>query len=421
MELIKSNWVSDENSVHLQMPFSKVNKERRLVSGFATLDNDDRQGDVVTADASRQAFKNFAGNMREMHQPIAIGRLVNFKEDSFYDTKTDKFYNGIYVTAYISKGAQDTWEKVLDGTLTGFSIGGDIKDSSTEFVKEAGETGKNIRFIKAYQLVELSLVDNPANQLANVFSISKSQTGSVIKGMVADTEVVNVFWCVKDGLAKNSSSATAVCHMCDSTMENIGWFEKGENEADKVEETVNKFLRQGEDANATNTNGEGGVEKMTDEVKNETEETPEAPAETAATDEVATPEVTPEAAAPEGEATSEVANQEPDFEKMFDSLKASVNETLEKNQTAVQEAVSTVESKVAEVTKALDDKTSEFQKNLDELSEMLNGIKSEREGVEKRIDALESATAIKKSGDVVETEPEKKLQKGLWAGAILGE
>src|SRR5690349_22805924 len=156
MDLRKSHWEADANRVSLAMPISKIDKENRLVSGFATLDNVDTSKDVVTAEASKGAFERFRGNIREMHQPIAAGRLVDFKEEEFFHD--GEFYRGIYATAYISKGAQDTWEKVLDGTLSGFSIGGNIVEQETKFVKDAGPNGETIRYIEKYDLIELSLV-----------------------------------------------------------------------------------------------------------------------------------------------------------------------------------------------------------------------------------------------------------------------
>src|ERR1041384_3195986 len=123
-------------------------------------------------------FSRFRGNIREMHQPIAVGKMVDFREEEFYDPTTEKFYRGIFATVYVSKGAQDTWEKVLDGTLTGFSIGGNIVDAETQWNKDA-ET--NVRFIKDYELIELSLVDNPANQLANVLDRKSTADGQVMK------------------------------------------------------------------------------------------------------------------------------------------------------------------------------------------------------------------------------------------------
>ena len=128
MNIEKLHWSTDGDRINFSVPFTKVNREKRTVSGFATLDNLDQTGDVVTAEASVKAFEGFRGNIREMHGPSAVGKMLSFRPESFYDPKTGDFYNGIYVDVYVSKGAQDTWEKVLDGTLSGFSIGGKIRE-----------------------------------------------------------------------------------------------------------------------------------------------------------------------------------------------------------------------------------------------------------------------------------------------------
>jgi len=412
MELIKSHWVADGNRVSLNMPIAKVDKENRLVSGFATLDNVDTSDDVVTSEASKGAFNRFRGNVREMHQPIAAGRLVDFQEDSFYDSRSNKFYEGIYVTAYVSKGAEDTWQKVLDGTLSGFSIGGNIIDSSTEFVKEAGESGKTVRFIKEYDLVELSLVDNPANQLANVFSIVKSSDGTLMKGMVADTVVVNVFWCPADEIAKNSVAESEDCINCGHAMEQIGWFEQGEDDAVKTANTVATFLRQKEEDNAVtkqnDTHGEGGVD-MSEKIEKDADEVVTADNVDANEDEDSQVDEVASENDAEEEAPVEEVQAEPDFEKMFDDLKDSVKESIAKT-------VDAVEKKVEQATAAFDEKASEFEKSLGELSDKLESIKTEREDVSKRLDALEKASAIKKSGEVETTEPVTKARKSSFWG-----
>ena len=48
MNITKSSLTVDGNSVHMSMPFAKVDQEKRTVSGYATLNNIDSQGDVVT-------------------------------------------------------------------------------------------------------------------------------------------------------------------------------------------------------------------------------------------------------------------------------------------------------------------------------------------------------------------------------------
>lgn len=225
MEINKAHWSTKDGSIRLSMPINKVDQERRIVSGFATLDNLDKQGDIVPADASIRAFETFRGNIREMHQPKAVGKIVSFKEDKYYDAKTQKFYNGVYVSAYVSKGAQDTWEKVLDGTLTGFSIGGVVKDSEDVYDEDMG---KAYQVIKEYELSELSLVDNPANQFANVLSIEKGE----MTGFLAKAQIENVFWCRADDIVRMSEDSATSCPQCDKAMSNIGFVES--NDSDKA-------------------------------------------------------------------------------------------------------------------------------------------------------------------------------------------
>ena len=226
MNISKAQWVTDGDNVRFSMPIGKVDQERRIVSGFATLDNIDKQNDIVTTEASLAAFKKFRGNLREMHQPSAVGKVVSFKEDRYFDPTTKKFYSGVYVSAYVSKGAQDTWEKVLDGTLTGFSIGGSIKKYDDDFDKDLD---KSIRIIKEYELHELSLVDNPANQFANVISIEKGELG----GFLAKAVVDNVYWCSSDDIVRLSKDSDESCPSCSSSMKNIGFVED-QNDIDTV-------------------------------------------------------------------------------------------------------------------------------------------------------------------------------------------
>jgi hypothetical protein len=277
MKIEKAVWGVSTNEVHMAVPITKVDRERRLVHGFASLDNADSQDDVVLAEASQRAFSRFRGNIREMHQPIAVGKMVDFRDEVYYDTKTEQFYNGVFVSVYVSKGAQDTWEKVLDGTLTGFSIGGNILDADWEFDKVSN---KRLRFVKDYDLFELSLVDNPANQLANVFSFEKMAGGQLImKGMVADTKTETVFYCSTDEIAKTSTEESLDCPNCGNGMVTAGWFEYDSNSdrTAKVAEVVQKYLSSNNNEQEVPANNEGGVDVAEDTVTKE-EVTPENPA-----------------------------------------------------------------------------------------------------------------------------------------------
>lgn len=434
-EIVKSQWATDGDSMRLSMPIAKVDAENRLVSGFATLDNVDSQDDIVTAEASANAFARARGNIREMHQPIAVGKMVDFREDEFFHVDPTsgetKFYRGIFVTVYVSKGAEATWEKVLDGTLTGFSIGGNILEADTEYVADLGKT---VRFIKDYDLIELSLVDNPANQLANVFSITKASNGSVtVKGMAVETEIENVFWCKTDQRVQASDADCADCGVCGNGMENIGWFEQGGDRSEKVRNVVTKFL--GLDAADENAEGEGGVVEVSDSVeKSETpaegtenvavESDPAVPGEvTPAPDERPADEpteVVDEAGTDESEvevSPDEVPDEQEEISKKIDALHDAVKESLEATRTETTEKVSALESKIAEISESFTQKASELESKFNEFGEKLEAAKSRLAEFEKALEVVNSSDAVKKSGDVQSPEPVQK-SASVWNGAF---
>ena len=244
IDINKAFLSTDGNHVNLTMPISKVDAEKRIVSGFATLDNIDRQGDIVTAEASQKAFERFRGNVRLMHQPVPAGKVVNFRTDTFFDKASNKQYSGVYVDTYISKGAQDVWEMVLDGTLTGFSIGGAIKDF--EKVYDASSE-KTVRVVKDYDLVELSLVDSPANQLANIFSIEKADKDGVAASIFNKSDIQNVFWCETDQLAYTDPTESRDCLVCEKDLAPIGWLDivSGEDMDKAMWSMINNFTKAG--------------------------------------------------------------------------------------------------------------------------------------------------------------------------------
>ena len=161
---------------NLSFPIEMIKKEQRIISGIATADNIDKSGDIVEFEASLEAFKNWGGNIREMHAPVAVGKAVNYEPVVVKDDQGNE-YNAIRVDAYISKGAQDTWEKILDGTLKAFSIGGKILEKSESTTKMF--RGKPVNVIKKYSLGELSVVDNPANAIATVDIVKRDASGDL--------------------------------------------------------------------------------------------------------------------------------------------------------------------------------------------------------------------------------------------------
>jgi len=432
----KAHWNTDGNNLRLSMPLTKVDKERRIVSGFASLDNVDKQDDIVTAEASMDAFAKFRGNIREMHQPLAVGKMVSFKADKYFDPESKKFYNGVFVSAYVSKGAQDTWEKVLDGTLTGFSIGGRMNKWDDGFDEKSD---KAIRIIKQYDLIELSLVDSPANQFANIVSVEKVDGVDVVKG--DETVLENVFYDKESGIVMVSENESELSPSTGEQMANIGFVEKTDNE--KID--MIKFLvDSAKGINTSKINKE--VQPMT-KSKTQVEKTdvvedvvvaPEADASVAevieevakaeeveATDVVKTDEVVAEeiAKAEDAEAIETVTEAVVEVSKSEEVIAEAVTEMKNTLESAFSDLVSTVKSLQAEVELLKSSKVDvdTVKDSFAAVAKDIAAVSNEFNEFGKRVDAVEADTAFRKSGDIgdiFQSQPEM-VEKSLWGGSFL--
>jgi hypothetical protein len=366
-----------------------------------------------------------------MHQPLAVGKMVSFKQDKYFDSESKKFYNGVFVSAYVSKGAQSTWEKVLDGTLTGFSIGGRMNKWDDAFDEKLDS---QIRIIKDYDLVELSLVDSPANEFANIMSVEKVDGVAVIKG--DNTTLENVFWDSETGIVMVSENEKEISPTTGNEMKNIGFVEKTDNE--KI--NMIKFLVDSAKGITTS--------KITKEVSPMTETT-EVVAEIVEKSDIAVEnvEVAPEAdAVVDAPVTEVVAEDAPAAETVVEAEKAdtveAVAEVIEEVATEVSKADDVIVEAVTEVKNTLTSAFSDLlatvkslQTEVADLNKQVADTKSQIVNTQnalvetngavnefgKRMESVESDTAFRKSGDlgeVVQLQP-VMVEKSLWGGRFL--
>lgn len=124
---------------------TKVDDEQRIVGGYASTPDLDSQGDIVSVEAIKKALPEYLEfpTIRRMHNNDAIGTTLTTKID-------DK---GLYIEAKIVD--EDAWTKVKEGVYRGFSIGGRVINKIREVITDL-------------KLVEISLVDVPANKQAKV-------------------------------------------------------------------------------------------------------------------------------------------------------------------------------------------------------------------------------------------------------------
>lgn len=114
------------------------------VWGYASADTKDSDGEIITADAMKAALPDYMkwGAVREMHQAKAAGTAIEAEVQD--DGKT--WFGAHIVDAEAVK-------KVKTNVYKGFSIGGKVT--------ERDELNKTV--IKGLNLIEVSLVDRPAN------------------------------------------------------------------------------------------------------------------------------------------------------------------------------------------------------------------------------------------------------------------
>jgi hypothetical protein len=428
MNINKAHWSTDGDNVRLSMPLTKVDKEKRIVSGFASLDNLDKQDDIVTTEASMEAFAKFRGNIREMHQPSAVGKMVSFKEEKYFDTESKKFYKGVFVSAYISKGAQDAWEKVLDGTYTGFSIGGRMNKWDDAYDEKADKT---IRVIKEYDLIELSLVDSPANQFANIVSVEKVDGVDTLTGSSVNVVVENVFYDSESGLVTLSANESEVSPVTGEEMKNIGFVEK--NDSEKTEmikflvdsakgiRTI-KIAKEDNPMTEETTAVVDAPEAPAAEVVNEVEVAPEAPAEAVAK----SLEVTEEVVAEKSDAVVEEVSA-PSIEEVTEKADEAIVEVatataeVAKAVSEIQNSVTNALSDLAATVKAMQANVDAITKSLESVTEEVKEVKGSFNEFGKTVDAVVADTAFRKSGDLGEIvqESPKVIQKSLWGGRFL--
>lgn len=368
MRMVKS---AESATFDVEIDPNDIDSSQRIVVGFATLDNLDSSNDIVTAEASMRAFEQFHGNVRLMHESRPVGKVISSQPAVYFDPVTGEEHSGIQVSVRISKAAEDVWTMCQDGTLSGFSIGGEVLKASKVYSEQYG---KAVKYIDDYRLTELSLVDSPANAFANITAIKKSSdsyieegdqfytTGKFSKVFEIKTEGGNTMTIKKSIDETNDSGEIA-----EETNEVTEAESKPEE--DQVQEVVEAEEKTAED---------NPQEDAANEEANE-EETPgeeEKPAEDSLDIDEIVGRVLEDIKAYLTESSAELT------QKLLE-----VNENLQKVLTTQSEISDDLQKTKELTTKSLD---RDYSENLGE--------------IEKRLEKISSATAIRKS---VDSEPDE--------------
>ncbi len=134
--------------------------ESILVEGYASTNDIDRSGDIVSTSVWELGLENYLKNpiilaYHDYTKPV--GRMVEHRVDT----------KGLWIKARISSAAEDNiFELVKDEVMTAFSIGFRVKDAEYN-------QALDVFLIKEIELHEISVVPVPCNQ-NTLFSLSKA-------------------------------------------------------------------------------------------------------------------------------------------------------------------------------------------------------------------------------------------------------
>ena len=288
-----------------------------------------------------------------------------------------------------------------------------------------------IRIINDYDLVELSLVDNPANQFASILSVEKVDGVDVVTGFDSTTVLENVFWDKDSGLVMLSESDVAVSPTSGEPLQNIGFVEKSDAEkidmikflVDSAKNTSAKINKEVSPMTTTETATDAVVETVevapeADAVVETTEDTidtADADVSVEKVDEIVTKAKTVDS--PEEEATEEVDNLE---EEANEDMKTKKSNEVVDAINEINESVTKAFGDFAETLKALSAEVSALKKSNEVTSAQLEDAENDFNNLGKRIDALDADTAFRKSGDLGEIVQEPAMVKtSVWGGRFL--
>lgn len=125
-----------------------------ILEGFASTDNLDLQGDIISPDAIKNSQSDLIASSTVLYNHdinCPIGRVLD-----------SKFVDGdkLWIKVLISKTEPDKWVKIQEGVLNKFSIRGNILKAEQKWSEQIKDY---VRVVTKMELLEVSVVTLPAN------------------------------------------------------------------------------------------------------------------------------------------------------------------------------------------------------------------------------------------------------------------
>ena len=177
-----------------------------IVAGYASVELVDKQGDLITNGALRDAFRKFMDNsacrnVQLAHSNIQVGTVVpDYTDSSGRLWKSEVDDSGLFVVIQLRSDiekAREVAAEIRKGNLKSFSIGGQAFERVSKSDKERG----SYREIRRMELHEVTICEKGINPEAQ-FRILKQETDEM-----TETEVVTQLHDVLERLSKRLDDA----------------------------------------------------------------------------------------------------------------------------------------------------------------------------------------------------------------------
>ncbi len=162
---------SPNSCVHKMSKKSK-NKNSRIIAGYASVNIIDLENDYIPLSTLKEMWnkwqkqEDFYKNLMLEHEGIVIGHIL----DKWGKLRSEVDAQGLFIIAKLRDDleiANEVWNKILNSELNAFSIRIEILDKELQCKKN-----KCFDYIKSANLIEISIVKNPANPLARFYILN---------------------------------------------------------------------------------------------------------------------------------------------------------------------------------------------------------------------------------------------------------
>ena len=166
-----------------------------VVAGYASVEMVDKQGDLITRSALKNAFGNFMKadgfrNVQLAHSNIQVGTVIpSYTDSSGRMWKSEVDDTGMFVVIKLRgdiEKAREVASEIRKGNLRSFSIGG----QAFERVNKSDQTRGDYREIRRMELHEVTICEKGINPEAQFRILKEDTTGDTMTNTMSELQSV---------------------------------------------------------------------------------------------------------------------------------------------------------------------------------------------------------------------------------------